>query len=178
MKKLSVLVVALLICTAAFSQKKEEVKEVKKEQAQAKFELPVPFKGGIDSMQLFFKDHFFVTPQIKQAKASGLAIFKITVEVKGMIESIVVYYADDVQLTQPAIDALKRTNGKWVIPKSVKAYDFIIPFAINYKPEGGLKPAAMKAILDYYEHRKPLTAPDQVPLNYATMLPTINIDYQ
>jgi hypothetical protein len=173
MKKLSLIALALLICGATLAQKKEEVKK-----DAPKLELPVPFKGGIDSMMLFFKDRFVVTPQIKQAKATGLAIFKITVETKGMIESIVVYYADDVQLTQPAIDALKRTNGKWVIPKSVKAYDFIVPFAITYKPEGGLKPAALKSILDYYEHRKPLTSPDQVPLNYATMLPTINVEYQ
>lgn len=173
MKRTIILIALISFCSSAFAQKKDgAVKE------QPRKELPAPFKGGIDTMFRFFKDNFTVSPQIIKAKASGLAIFKLTADNKGMITSIVVYYADDYLLTQPAIDALRRTNGKWVIPGEVRSYDFIVQFSINYKPLTAIRPAALKSILDYYQHHTPINATDQVPLNYATLLPTIIVNYE
>ena len=142
-----------------------------------KTDLPQPFKGGNEAMMQFFKDSLQVTPLIEQKKASGMAIFKFTADSKGTISKIVVYYADDLMLTQPVIEALKRTNGKWVIPADHKFYDFIIPFSINYKPATPPHAAALKALLDYQQNHKPIIATDQVPLNSATLLPTIVVNY-
>lgn len=171
MKRIILIVALISFYGSALAQKKNEATKAPKE-------LPAPFKGGIDTLFQFFKDNLTVSPQIIKAKATGLAIFKLTVDSKGMITSIVVYYADDYVLTQPAIDALRRTNGKWVIPTEVSSYDFIVQFSFNYKPAGAIRPAALKAILDYYQHHAPINATDQVPLNYATLLPTIIVNYE
>jgi hypothetical protein len=179
MKRIFALAIATLLFSAAFAQKK---KDAKKEQAApepkevVKKELPQPFKGGVDSLLLFFKDNLVVSPAIVKAKATGSAIIKFSVDGKGFLTSIVIYYADDFILTQPATDALRRSNGKWVIPKEVQSYDFVIQFTYNYKPVA-FKAAATKAILDFQQKHKPIIAHDQVPLNYATLLPTIVVDY-
>jgi hypothetical protein len=64
------------------------------------------------------------------------------------------------------------------MPSEVESYDFVIQFVFNYKPAAGLKLAATKAVLDFYQHRKPIVTTDQVPLKFATLLPTIVVDYQ
>lgn len=180
MRRIFVFLAAILICNCAFGQKKKKATEqsAQTQQVQPKKELPAPFKGGIDSMFRFFKENLKVSPEIMKAKASGAAIIKFSAEKKGMLTSIVVYYADDYLLTQPAIDALRRTNGKWDMPAEVDSYDFVIQFVYNYKPTGVIKSATSKAILDYYQHHKPIVAPNQVPLKHATLLPTIVVDYQ
>ncbi|MEO6524104.1 MAG: hypothetical protein ABIN91_20635 [Mucilaginibacter sp.] len=180
MKRIFALAIAILLFSSAFAQKKKAAKKEHADDAPkevVKKELPQPFKGGVDSLLLFFKDNLIVTPAIVKAKASGSAIIKFTADNEGFLTSIVVYYADDYILTQPATDALRRTNGKWVIPKEVESYDFVIQFTYNYKPAGAIKPAAMKAILDFHQKHVPIIAHDQVPLNYATLLPTIIVDY-
>jgi hypothetical protein len=181
MKRIFALTIAVLFFGSVYAQKKKDTK--KDEQAPAskeivKKELPQPFKGGIDSLLQFFKDYVIVTPQIVKAKASGTAIIKFSADNKGFLTSIVIYYADDYILTQPATDALRHSNGKWVIPKEVESYDFVIQFTYSYKPVGTIKPAALKAILDYQQQHKPIVAHDQVPLNYATLLPTIVVNYE
>lgn len=179
MKKALVLIIATLIFSNAFSQKKDIKKQPDRIPAEVlKKELPQPFKGGLDSLFLFFKDNLVVTPQIIKAKATGSAIIKFSVDNKGYLTSIVIYYADDYLLTEPATDALRRSNAKWVIPKEADSYDFVIQFTYNYKPEGSIKPAAMKAILDFQQQHKPIISPNQVPLKFATLLPTIVVDYQ
>jgi flavoprotein len=166
MKKLIVLFTAILISAGAMAQ-----------MIPIATDLPAPFKGGTAAMKVFFRDSLQVTPAIQQIKATGMVIFKFTADAKGSISKMVVYYADDLVLTEPVIDALKRTNGKWVIPVDHKVYDFIIPFSINYKPATAPKAAALKAILDYAQNKKPIIAADQVPLNAATLLPTVVINY-
>ncbi|MBW4890329.1 hypothetical protein KXQ82_11400 [Mucilaginibacter sp. HMF5004] len=166
MKKLLVLFTAILISGAAMAQMIPMANE-----------LPAPFKGGNAAMKVFFRDSLQVTPSIQKAKASGMVIFKFTADAKGNLSKMVVYYADDIVLTEPVIDALKRTSGKWVIPVDHKFYDFIIPFSINYKPGATPKPAALKAVLDFAQSKKPIVAADQVPLNAATLLPTVIINY-
>ena len=166
MKKLFILLSAILISGCAAAQMIPVAKD-----------LPQPFKGGNVAMQRFFKDSLLITPIIETAKASGMVIFKFTADAKGAISKLVVYFADDQLLTGPVIDALKRTDGKWVIPADHKFYDFIIPFSINYKPRASIQPGTLKAILDYDQNRKPIVAADQVPLNAATLLPAVIINY-
>lgn len=145
--------------------------------AQANKQLPVPFKGGNEAMMQFFKDSLKITPAISKAKATGLTIFKFTADTKGNITKMVVYYADDYLLTQPVIEALKKTSGKWVIPDHYQFYDFVIPFSINLTATAKNKLANQKAMYDYYQNRKPILSYDQVPLNTATLLPAVVINY-
>jgi hypothetical protein len=104
-------------------------------------------------------------------------VFKFTADEKGNIQKIIVYYADDAILVGPVIEALQRSKHKWIIPDHEKTHDFILPFSISFNPPatGGL--AAQKALYAYYRHRKPLITLNQVPLNTATLLPTITINY-
>ncbi len=180
MKKILALVFTVLICSSALAQRKKgDAKQIPAKDTVATIKvLPAPFKGGIDTMFQFFKDNLKVSQQIIKAKASGTVIIKFSTDTKGYITSIVVFYADDYSLIQPVTDALRRTNAKWVIPAPATEYDFVAQFIFNYKPEGDIKPAALKSILDFYQQRKPIIATDQVPLKYATMLPTIVVNYE
>ncbi|OCX50933.1 hypothetical protein BEL04_19625 [Mucilaginibacter sp. PPCGB 2223] len=164
-----------MISGMAIAQKKET--QQPKEQAQQK-ELPQPFQGGNEAYNQFFKDSLQVTGDIIKAKASGTAIFKFTADAKGNISKIVVYYADDYLIAQPAIEALKKTNGKWVIPDKMKFYDFVIPFTINFIPSNANRLLTQKAMYTFYTTRKPIVATNQVPLNQATLLPTVVVNYE
>jgi hypothetical protein len=178
MRKLFVLIALVAIYSGAFAQKKK--KDAAKDQPsveQAPKELPAPFQGGIQTMTQFFKDSLEVTPAIIKAKATGLVILKFTADTKGNMSKIIVYYADDYLLTQPVIEALKRTNGKWVIPEHYEFYDFVIPFSINYIPSKSTMLISQRAMFNYYQNRKPIVSHDQVPLNTATLLPTIMVTY-
>ncbi len=174
MKKVLVLLAAIMISGMAIAQKKDATQP---QQAPQQKELPQPFKGGNDAMAQFFKDSLTVSPDIIKARATGTAIFKFTADPKGNISKIVVYFADDYLLVQPLIDALKKTAGKWVIPDDRKFYDFVIPFTINFIPSNTNRLIAQKAMYIYYANRKPIVATNQVPLNAATLLPTIVVNY-
>jgi len=175
MKKIFVLFSAILISGATMAQKK--VVQQPAEQPQQK-ELPQPFQGGNEAYIQFFKDSLQVTQAIIKAKASGTAVFKFTADAKGNISKIVVYYADDYLIAEPAIEALKKTNGKWVIPDKLKFYDFVIPFTINFIPSNANRLLTQKAMYAFYANRKPITATNQVPLNSATLLPTVVVNYE
>lgn len=143
----------------------------------AQEQLAFPFQGGKEVMVKFFKDSLTVTPLIIQKKATGNAVLKFTADEKGTIRKIIIYYADDLALTQPVIEALRKSNRKWIIPDHEKFHDFIIPFAINFKPPVTGNTALQKAVYDYYTHRKPVLSFDQVPLDTATLLPTVVVNY-
>lgn len=168
MKATFILLAAIMISGMAMAQQTEAPKK----------ELPQPFKGGNEAYIQFFKDSLQVSPEIIKAKASGTAIFKFTADAKGNISKIVVYYADDYLIAQPAIDALKKTNGNWVIPEKMKFYDFIITFSVNFIPSNAKRLLTQKAMYTYYANRKPIVAVNQVPLNQATLLPTVVVNYE
>lgn len=162
MKKL--IIIALLLTSAVFCKAQEG-------------DLSFPFQGGSPIMARFFKDSLTVSPEIIAKKATGMAIFKFTADEFGKISKIVIYYADDFLLTTPAIEALKKSNKKWIIPNHEKSHDFIIPFSINFtKPAAGIA-AVQKANYEFYRTRKPIIATDQIPLNSATLLPTVVVEY-
>ena len=81
-------------------------------------------------MNRFFKDSLIVSPEIIKEKAAGVAVFKFTADESGTIKKIIIYYADDYVLTPPIIEALKKSNHKWIIPDQEKLHDFIISFVI------------------------------------------------
>ena len=143
----------------------------------AQEKLAFPFQGGKDIMAKFFKDSLSVSPLIKQKKASGSVVIKFSADDQGVIKKLIIYYADDLMLTQPVIEAIKRSNHKWIIPDREKMHDFIIHFTINFTPPATAGPSLQRAVYDYYSHRKPVLSYDQVPLDMATLLPTIVVNY-
>jgi hypothetical protein len=144
---------------------------------RAQDQLAFPFQGGKEIMAKFFKDSLVVSPQLIAQKATGTAVFKFTADEKGIIKKIIIYYADDIALTQPIIAALQKSNHKWIIPDHEKVHDFIIPFNIGFTAPATPGPALQKAMYNYYSRRKPVVATDQVPLDMATLLPAVTINY-
>src|SRR6187402_777071 len=100
MKKIFLFAITLLLCSYCMAQQ----------------QLSFPFQGGKDVMTRFFKDSLTVSKDIIKKRATGTAIFKFTADDKGAISKIVIYYTDDLLLTQPIIEALKKSNHKWIIP--------------------------------------------------------------
>ncbi|HEY9533859.1 MAG TPA: hypothetical protein VIQ77_04955 [Mucilaginibacter sp.] len=145
--------------------------------ARAQATLAFPFQGGKDAMNHFFKDSVILSRQLVKSRATGTAVFKFTADESGSIKKIIIYYADDISLTQPLIEALKKSNKKWVIPDHEKMHDFIIPFSINFTPPAMPNAALTKAAYTFYIHRKPVLAYDQIPLDMATLLPAVSINY-
>ncbi|WP_094568867.1 hypothetical protein [Mucilaginibacter xinganensis] len=160
MKKFTLAIIALFISVGCFAQ-----------------DIPFPFQGGKDAMTGFFKDSLVVSQDIIQKKATGAVIFKFSADAKGNIQKTIVYYADDAVLVTPVIEALKKSNHKWVIPNHEKLHDFIIPFYIRYNlpetPDAALK----KAAFDNYRNKRPILPGNQIPLDLATLLPAITINY-
>lgn len=143
----------------------------------AQQQLAFPFQGGAPVMTRFFKDSLMVGQDIVAKKATGVAVLKFTADVNGVVQKIVIYYADDYLITLPAIEALKKSTKKWIIPDKEKFHDFIIPFSINYNAPATGVAEVQKAAYDFYKRRKPIIARDQIPLNDATLLPTVVVNY-
>jgi hypothetical protein len=144
---------------------------------KAQEDLAFPFQGGSPIMTRFFKDSLVVGSDIIAKKAAGVAVIKFTADIKGNIQKLVIYYADDYLLTIPVIEALKKSTKKWIIPNKEKFHDFIIPFSINFNSPATNVAEVQKAAYEFYKNRRPIVANDQIPLNAATLLPTVVIKY-
>jgi hypothetical protein len=144
---------------------------------KAQEDLAFPFQGGAPIMTRFFKDSLVVSPDIITKKAAGVAVIKFTADVNGNLSKLVIYYADDYLLTIPAIEALKKSNKKWIIPNKEKFHDFIIPFSVNFNNPATAVAEVQKAAYDFYKSRRPIVSRDQIPLNAATLLPTVVVKY-
>lgn len=145
--------------------------------SMAQTELAFPFQGGAPVMTAFFKDSLVVSNDIISKKATGTAVFKFTADTKGTIKRIVVYYADDYILTAPIIEALKKSNHKWIIPDHEKTHDFVLPFSIGFNQPPIPSKALLKEVYEFYVKRKPILSTNQVPLDNATLLPTVVVNY-
>jgi len=128
-------------------------------------------------MNRFFKDSLTVSPEIIQKRATGTVIFKFTANDSGIIKNILVYYADDILLTPPLIDALRKSSHQWIIPDHEKLHDFIITFSVNLNPPPTGNTAVAIAGYHYYKQRSPIVAADQIPVSSATLLPTVVVNY-
>jgi len=144
---------------------------------KAQEQLAFPFQGGSTIMTRFFKDSLTVSPEIIQKKANGTAVFKFTADQFGNIKKIIIYYADDYVLVPPLIDALKKSNHQWIIPNHEKLHDFIIQFVIGFNPPATDNAAFDKDFYNFYSQRKPILSYNQVPLDDATLLPTVTVSY-
>jgi hypothetical protein len=143
----------------------------------AQEQLSFPFQGGKAVMTQFFKDSLIISPGIIQKKATGTAVFKFTANEKGAISKIIIYYADDALLAAPIIEALKKSNYKWIIPDHEKTHDFIIPFTISFNRPAIEDGKLRKTVYENYINRKPIISTDQVPLDEATLLPGVVVSY-
>ena len=128
-------------------------------------------------MNQFFKDSLYVSQDITQRKAMGTVVIKFTARQNGSVSKIVVYYADDAILVQPIIDALRKTNRKWIISGNEKAHDFIIPFVFTFNPPDAAGADLQKTVYDNYRNRNPILSKDQVPLDETTLLPPVSVNY-
>jgi hypothetical protein len=155
MKKIILFIFLFFNCICSFAQE----------------QLAFPFQGGKEVMANFFKDSLTITPAIKSLKATGAAVFKFTADENGEIKKIIIFYADDIRLTPPIIEALKKSNRKWVIPNHEKLHD------ITFTPPATAGAALQKAVYNFSVGRKPVVTYDQVPLDMATLLPAVNINY-
>ncbi len=144
----------------------------------AQQQLAFPFQGGKDVMNSFFKQNIDVSSDIVKRKVTGTAVFKFTSDTTGAIKKIIIYYADDISLVTPILEALKKSDGKWIIPFREKVHDFIIPFNINFNAPATVSEALQKTVFDFQRNRKPVLANDQIPLDMVTLLPTVIINYQ
>lgn len=140
--------------------------------------LSFPFQGGKAIMDRFFKDSLTVTPQIIAKKASGLAVFKFSADEFGVIKKMIIYYADDLILTEPVIKALQKSNKKWIIPDHEKMHDYILPVLINFNKPAVESGALHTAVYNFNRNKKPVVATDQIPLDMATLLPAVTINYE
>ena len=143
----------------------------------AQEQLAFPFQGGKDIMTRFFKDSLEVTPAIIQKKATGLVVFKFTADNKGGISKIIIYYAEDAMLVAPAVEALQKSNHKWIIPDHAKYNDFILPVSFSFNKPAVVTGEIRKAVYDYNRNHKPILSTDQIPLNQATLLPPVTVTY-
>jgi len=139
--------------------------------------LMFPFQGGSSVMTQFFKDSLAVSPDVVQKKATGTVIMKFTADEQGVITKMIIYYADDYLLTGPVIAALKKSSHHWIIPHGFKTYDFIIQFAISFNPPANADASTKDALYSYYASRRSILTTNQVPLDNATLLPTIKVNY-
>jgi hypothetical protein len=160
MKKISLLIAATLLSFCCMGQA----------------QLAFPFQGGKDVMINYFKNNLVVTPDIMKKRATGMVLFKFSADEKGKISKMIIYYADDAILAAPVIDALKKSNHKWVIPDHETLHDFIIPFSFNVNNPN---PDTLSIVKLYkgIANRKTITTTNQVPLDMATLLPAITINY-
>jgi hypothetical protein len=136
-----------------------------------------PYQGGIDIMNRFFKDSLIVSPDIIEKRATGTVIFKFSADRSGIVKNILIYYADDVLLTPPLIEALRKSSHQWIIPDNEKMHDFIITFSVNLNPPATGNTSVAIAGYRYYKKRKPIIAADQIPVASATLLPTVVVNY-
>ncbi len=143
----------------------------------AQQQLAFPFQGGSKVMMQFFKDSLKVSAPIMRAKATGMVIFKFSADEKGNIKNLVIYYADDAILAPPAIEALKKSTKKWIIPDNEKLHDFILPFLIRFDSPDSANKDTQNQQLNFFAKRTPILSHDQIPLNLTTLLPAIVVNY-
>jgi hypothetical protein len=136
-----------------------------------------PFQGGITIMDRFFKDSLTVTSDIIEKRATGTVTFKFSADQSGIVKNILIYYADDILLTPPLIEALRKSSHKWIIPDNEKLHDFIITFSVNLNPPATGNTSVAVASYRYYKKRNPIISADQIPVASATLLPTVVVNY-
>jgi hypothetical protein len=161
MKKVTLFAITLLLSISAMAQD----------------QLAFPFQGGKEIMTRFFNENIIVPKDAVKRRVAGTAVFKFTADENGALSKIVIYYADDLALTPFIVEALKKSSSKWIIPAKEKVHDFILPFSIRHNtPVTGVA-EVQKSHYEFFKNSKPFVSADQIPLNEASLLPTVIINY-
>jgi hypothetical protein len=161
MKKVTLFVITLILSVSAMAQE----------------QLAFPFQGGKEIMTRFFTENVIVPKDAVKKRVSGTVVFKFTADENGVLSKIVIYYADDLTLTPFIVEALKKSSSKWIIPNKEKVHDFILPFTIRHNTPVTGAAEVQKSHYDFYKNSKPFVSADQIPLNEASLLPTVIINY-
>lgn len=161
MKKLFLLTITVLISVSCMAQE----------------QLSFPFQGGKEIMMRFFNENVIVPKDAVKKRVAGTVVFKFTADENGVLSKIVIYYADDLALTPFIVEALKKSSSKWIIPNREKFHDFILPFSIRHNTPVKGTAEIQKSHYDFYKNSKPFVSADQIPLNEASLLPTVIINY-
>lgn len=161
MKKLFLFTITVLISVSCMAQE----------------QLSFPFQGGKEIMMRFFNENVIVPKDAVKKRVTGTVVFKFTADENGALSKIVIYYADDLALTPFIVEALKKSSSKWIIPNREKFHDFILPFSIRHNTPVKGTAEIQKSHYDFYKNAKPFVSTDQIPLNEASLLPTIIINY-
>ncbi len=128
-------------------------------------------------MMNFFKDSLIVPQHLIDRRATGVVVFKFSADALGRVSKIVLYYADDAVLAQPAADALKLSSGKWDIPVGTASNDYLITFSFSFIPPAAAGVDLVNAVYDYTVNHKPITFPNQFLADYCILLPTVTVNY-
>ncbi len=128
-------------------------------------------------MQKFFRDGVVISPDLQAKKANGTVVVKFSADVNGGISRVVVYYADDLTIAEPVIQALYKTRGQWVIPGNRMRGDFLISFTINFNLPASPSPELKDQLYTSYAQRRPVTASNEIPLGQVTLLPNVVVTY-
>ncbi|MCR8557667.1 hypothetical protein KXD93_08435 [Mucilaginibacter sp. BJC16-A38] len=161
MKRIAISIIALLITVSCFAQER----------------TIFPFQGGKEAMTGFFRDSVVVGQNIIHKRATGVVILKFSADLQGNVSQTIIYYADDAILVTPIIEAIKKSNHKWIIPNREKSHDYIISVNIRYNLPDTDDSAIVKAAMENYRNKRPIFSNNQVPLGLATLLPAVTINY-
>jgi len=138
---------------------------------------PFPFKAGSEAMTKFFKDSLTISPDMMARKAAGTVVLKFSADANGGISRMIVYYADDVSLVQPVVDALHKSNHLWTVPANHKLYDYLISFTISFNRPDSASSDLKEKFYKFHAQRRQITANNEVPLGQVTLLPNVIITY-
>ncbi len=128
-------------------------------------------------MMSFFKDSLTVSQGIIDSRAYGQVIIKFSADPLGRVSKMMVYYADDAILVQPAVDALRRSQKHWTIPTGEATTDYLITFSFNFIPPAAPSAELENAIYNYNINRKPITFENESLLQDGILLPTVAVNY-
>ncbi|MGN6177558.1 MAG: hypothetical protein ACTHNW_00140 [Mucilaginibacter sp.] len=138
---------------------------------------PFPFKAGSEAMAKFFRDSIAISPDMMARKATGTVVLKFSADADGGISRMIVYYADDVSLVQPVIDAVHKSNHQWQIPANHKLYDYLISFTVSFNLPDSTSTELKEKFYKFYSQRRQITANNEVPLGQVTLLPNVVVKY-
>jgi hypothetical protein len=146
--------------------------------SKAQDQSPFPFKAGSEAMAKFFKDSVSLSPDLQAKRANGTVVIKFSADANGAISRIIVYYADDIILAQPIIEALRKSANQWVIPGNRMRCDFEISFTIGFNLPASPSPELKDQLYAFYADRRHITANNEIPLGQVTLLPNVMLTYE
>jgi hypothetical protein len=124
--------------------------------------VPKFYKGGIDSLEKHIYKN--IRPKIESISTDYMLFFNLSISSKG-IQNIKELYTNESEISKKLREALKETEGNWIV-SGVKIKQFVIPIIlITEKTSFQIKPLSY---LDYQKNRQPIN---------CILIPPIVINY-